>query len=70
MAYTTAQLSDLEAAIASGTLSVRKSDGSAVTFQSLKEMRDLRDDMRAELGVDLPASSRPRISNPVTGRGL
>lgn len=52
MAYTVAQLTELEAAIASGVLTVKY--GGPVpreqTFQSLAEMRSLRASMIRELG--------------------
>lgn len=50
MAFTTAQLESLEAAIASGNLIVRYGDKS-VQYQSLDAMMRLRDRMRAELGI-------------------
>lgn len=49
MAYTTKQLADLEAAIAEGVLEVEY-DGRKTKYRSLKDMRSLRDEMRAALG--------------------
>lgn len=69
MAYTTAQLTALETAIASGALSVRQSDGTTVTYHSLADMRKLLASMRAELGVTVTATHRAIIA-PATGRGL
>lgn len=50
MAYTTTQLETLEAAIASGTRIVRYGD-KEVTYNTLAEMRKLRDEMKFELGL-------------------
>jgi hypothetical protein len=69
MAYSNAQLTALENAIASGYLRVRYADRD-VTYQSTADMIKLRDAMRAELGVAAPASSRPRIVTFATGKGL
>jgi len=69
MAYTIDQLVSLEAAIASGALSVRQSDGTTVTYQSLADMRRLRQEMQSEIGVT-PAKTRTAVINPTTGRGL
>lgn len=57
MAFTQQQINALEAAIASGTLSVRYGDRQ-VTYQSLSEMRRLLRQMRAEAGA--AAGQRPR----------
>ncbi|MGL4478794.1 MAG: phage head-tail joining protein [Aeromonas veronii] len=48
MAYTQAQLDALDAAIASGALSVRYAD-QQVTYRSLQEMQAIRDKMAAAL---------------------
>ena len=69
MAYTTDQLTALEAAISSGTQTVRYSDGKSVTYQSLADMRRLRQEMQTELGV-APAKKRAAIINPTTSKGL
>ena len=50
MAFTQEQLSELDAAIAEGVLTVR-SNGREVTYRSLTEMMRLRDQMALELGV-------------------
>ena len=47
MAYTVDQLNILEKAIASGTQQVRFNDR-IITYHSHKDMRDLRDALRAE----------------------
>lgn len=69
MAYTVDQLNILEKAIASGTQQVRFNDR-IITYHSLKDMRDLRDAIRAELGVASVDSSRGRIVTFATGKGL
>jgi hypothetical protein len=58
MAYTTEQLAALEEAIASGVLTVRHRDGRSVTYNSLSDMRSLRQQMKREL--DVAAGSRRR----------
>jgi len=69
MAYTNEQLSSIETAIASGTLTVRMADR-LVTYQSLAELIRLRDMMRAELGVSPPTTSRGRSWSPTVSHGL
>jgi len=54
MAFTTAQLTALEAAIASGTLEVQYSD-KQVKYRSLRDMIALRDLMRKELELAAPS---------------
>ena len=67
MAYTTTQLQELEAAIASGVLTVRHSDGRSSTFQSLSEMRKLRLDMLAD--INKAAGTRKRRTMRLYQRG-
>lgn len=69
MAFTQIQLDSLEVAISQGALSVQYNDRK-ITYHSLAEMIRLRDTMRAELGVAAPATSRSRIINIATGKGL
>jgi hypothetical protein len=69
MAYTQTQLDTIEAAIASGTLRV-EIDGRVVVYQSLEALTKLRDQMKAELGVALPASARGLAWRPLTSSGL
>ncbi len=57
MAYTSAQLEALEAAMAEGVLTVEYADR-RVTYRSLDEMRRLRDDIRSELGLASSGSRR------------
>lgn len=58
MGYTTAQLTALESAIALGVLTVHHSDGTSKTYRSLKEMQEIRRQMRQELGVQAPTYGR------------
>lgn len=50
MAWTADQLSQLDTAIANGSLTVKYGD-KQVTYRSLEEMLRIRDLMRKELGV-------------------
>lgn len=68
MAYTISQLEALEAAIATGALTVKHGD-QQVTYQSSVDMIRLRNLMRSELGVAAP-KKQAAIINPATGRGL
>lgn len=67
MAYTADQLVAIESAIASGVLTVRVGDVQT-TYQNLDQMRKLRDEMRAELGVSSPGT-RPAFAWVKTGKG-
>lgn len=69
MAYSQAQLENLENAIAAGALSVRFNDRS-ITYNTTDEMIRLRNIMRAELGIAAPAIARGRFIRIPTGRGL
>lgn len=69
MAFTNNQLDLLETAIAQGALSVQFNDR-RITYHSLAEMIRLRDTMRAELGIATPSTTRSRIINVLTGKGL
>jgi hypothetical protein len=69
MAYSNAQLTALESAISSGILRVRYADRD-VTYQSTADMIKLRNEMRSELGVAVPASAKSRIITFATGKGL
>lgn len=59
MAFTQQQITALEAAIASGTLSVRYGDRQ-VTYQSLSEMRRLLRQMRGEIATAAGQRARRR----------
>ncbi len=69
MAFTSDQLTALETAIAQGALSVRLADRS-ITYHSYAEMIRLRDSMRSELGVSIPATNKNRFIVLPTGKGL
>ena len=69
MAFTSDQLTALETAIAQGALSVRFADRS-ITYNSYAEMIRLRDSMRSELGVSIPATNKNRFIVLPTGKGL
>jgi hypothetical protein len=68
MAYTSDQLANLEAAIASGTLRVEV-NGRMVQYQSVGDLLKLRDVMRAELGTEVPAAVRGRGWYPNAVKG-
>lgn len=69
MAYTLANLQAVEAAIATGATRVEM-DGRMVIYQNLKDLIALRDMMRAELGVETPASAKGKAWIPTVGTGL
>jgi len=70
MAYTSAQLSALETAIANGVLRVESPTGQIVVYQNLTEMRTALAEMRAELGIAAPTTARGKAWKPITGTGL
>lgn len=51
MAYSQTDLDRLDAAIASGTLKVRFSDGSEVTYRSMAELMAARNHVAAQLAL-------------------
>jgi hypothetical protein len=59
MAWSAADLATLEAAIASGTLSVRFSDGRQVTYQSTEAMLRVRAIIRAETASTTDPTQTP-----------
>lgn len=61
MAWTEDDLTKLEAAIAEGARRVRYSD-KEVEYRTLREMKEIRDDIRAELGLT-DASKRRRYAD-------
>jgi hypothetical protein len=69
MAFTTTQLAAVETAIATGALRV-EFDGRVIIYQKMADLLSLRDQMKAELGVEVPPQARGRAWNPVTGSGL
>lgn len=54
MAYGQTDLDALELAIATGALKVRYADGREVTYRSLADMRSVRREIRAALGLSEP----------------
>ncbi|MCF8799249.1 hypothetical protein KIP31_10085 [Xanthomonas campestris pv. campestris] len=71
MAFTQEQITSLESAIASGTLTVRYGDRQ-VTYHSLKEMRSLLTQMRSEVGASIgvrPRRRTMRLFQSGTGNG-
>lgn len=69
MAYTSEQLTQVEAALASGTLRV-EINGRVVQYHSPEMLMRLRDQIRAELGESVPTTARGRAWHPITGKGL
>ena len=61
MAFTAQDLAAVDAAIASGELTIRAADGKTVTYRSMSELREARslilDDLRA---ASPAAATRPR----------
>lgn len=57
MAFTTTDLAAVDAAIASGELTIRAADGKTVTYRSMDELLKARSVMQAELAAATP---RPR----------
>lgn len=70
MAYTQAQLTELETAIASGVLTVRHSDGRSVTYQSLDAMRKQRLEMLREINAESGNRRKRTFRLYQRGRGL
>ena len=70
MAYTQEQLGKLEQAIADGVLSVRHSDGTSVTYQSLDQMRRVRADMLAEIQASAGTRRRRTMRVYQSRKGL
>lgn len=70
MAYTLAQYTELQSAIARGVKSVSYS-GKTVQYMSLDEMRSILNDMAAELGLNTATPTRmPRRTYTVFDKGL
>ena len=70
MAYTLAQYSELQSAIARGVKSVSY-NGKTVQYMSLDEMRSILNDMAAELGLNAATPTRmPRRTYTVFDKGL
>jgi hypothetical protein len=62
MAYNQADLDALSAAIVGGIKSVTYADGRRVEYQTLADMRALRDDMKAEVQAATRANVGPRVT--------
>ena len=62
MAYSQADLDALSAAIASGIKSVTFPDGRRTEYQTVADMRGLRDDMKAEIQAAARSSAGPRVT--------
>ena len=59
MAFTTTDLAAIDAAIASGELTVRTADGKQVTLRTMDELMQARQAIRAEIASTSSASPRP-----------
>lgn len=59
MAFTTTDLAAIDAAIASGELSIRAADGRTVTYRSTDELIKARDVIKADLAAAAAAKPRP-----------
>lgn len=70
MAYTQADVTAITNAIKSGVLSVRHADGRTTTFQSLTEMRKLRQEMLDEINHAAGTRRRRTIRLYQSGKGL
>lgn len=58
MAFTTSDLAAIDAAIASGELTIRAADGKLVTLRSMAELLQARDAIRADIAAAEPAALR------------
>lgn len=58
MAFTTQDLAAIDAAIASGELSIRSADGKTVTYRSMDELLKARAVMQADLAAASAATPR------------
>jgi len=59
MAFTTTDLAAIDAAIASGELTVRTADGKMVTLRTMDELMQARQAIRAEIASTSSATPRP-----------
>ena len=66
MAWTQAQLDALDAALATGALTVRDKDGTSITYRSLEAMRQLR----AQMAASLASSPPPLVGHARPSKGL
>ena len=58
MAFTTQDLAAIDAAIASGELTIRAADGKMVTLRTMSELLQARDAIRADIAAAAPAAQR------------
>lgn len=58
MAYTSADLARIDAAIASGVTEIEYADGSRVRYRSLAELRAAKADIKASLAGPTASSNR------------
>ena len=58
MAFTTQDLTAIDAAIASGELTIRAADGKMVTLRTMSELLQARDAIRADIAAAAPAAQR------------
>jgi len=59
MSFTTTDLAAIDAAIASGELTVRTADGKQVTLRTMDELMQARQAIRAEIASTSSATPRP-----------
>lgn len=64
MAFTQQDLAAIDAAIASGELTIRGSDGRQVTLRTMDELLKARDAIRAEMASASIAATRRRRPYP------
>ncbi|RDH86380.1 MAG: hypothetical protein DIZ78_09430 [endosymbiont of Escarpia spicata] len=60
MAYTQTDLDNIKAAIAGGELTVRKADGSMVTWRTMAELIQAKNAIEVELNTASTTVMRPR----------
>lgn len=58
MAFTTQDLAAIDAAIASGELTIRAADGKMVTLRTMSELLQARAAIRADIAAAAPAAQR------------
>ena len=60
MAFTSSDLAAVDAAIASGQLTIRSADGKMVTYRSMGELKEARALILVDIAAQRPASTRAR----------
>ena len=68
MAYTATQLAALEAALASGVLNVRYSDGKSVTYQSVNDLKTAIAEVKG--GINAASTTRVRQIRMYSDKGF